>query len=189
MLLALTAAAEVAFWVVLVAGLALRYPLRRPRLGGGVLLCLPLIDLLLLVAAAADLRGGAEPAQAHGLAALYLGYTLAYGHHTLRWADGLAAHRFGGAPRPPRPARYGAARARHEWRLWLLTLLATLITLALLELLSRCAAEGARLEPLRDWQQRAVTIAGVHGLIALSYTIWPKRPERDRGDPKGAERA
>ncbi|RKN40904.1 hypothetical protein [Streptomyces hoynatensis] len=175
MLVALTAAAEIAFWIVLLAGLVLRYPMRRPRLGGWVLLCLPLIDLLLLAAAVADLRRGAEPSGAHGLAALYLGFTVAYGHYTLRWADGHAAHRFGGAPRPPRPPRYGAARARHEWRLWLMTLLATAIALLVLQLLVWLSADGAQAGPLRGWQGRAVAIAGVHGFIALTYTIWPKK--------------
>src|SRR5687768_1751843 len=70
---------EIAFWVVLAAGLVLRYPLRRPRAGAVVLAGVPLVDLVLLIACAADLQGGATAGARHALAALYLGFSLAFG--------------------------------------------------------------------------------------------------------------
>ncbi|WP_460492240.1 hypothetical protein [Dactylosporangium cerinum] len=63
---------EIAFWIVLAAGLVLRYPLRRPWAGAVVLAAVPVVDLVLLVACAADLRGGATAGSRHALAALYL---------------------------------------------------------------------------------------------------------------------
>ncbi|UCM90533.1 hypothetical protein [Streptomyces marincola] len=181
MIVSFIVAAEIGFWLVLGAGLAVRYALRRPRLGGALLLCVPLIDVLLLTATALDLRRGAEPSGAHGLAALYLGFTVAYGHYLVRWADGHAAHRLAGGPRPPKPPRYGTARAVHEWRLWAMTLVAAAISLAVLQGMIWVVGDAERDDPLRAWQGTALRALGIHGLIALSYSVWRKKaPE---GEP------
>ncbi|MDI5944050.1 hypothetical protein QLR68_39155, partial [Micromonospora sp. DH15] len=123
MLVAVIVGCEIGFWVLLVAGLVARYPLRRPRLGAALLVCVPLVDLVLLAAAALDLRRGATADATHGLAAAYLGFSVAFGHSLIRWADQRFAHRFAGGPPPVRPPRYGWARARHEWREWAMGLL------------------------------------------------------------------
>ncbi|WSA44161.1 hypothetical protein OIE51_08025 [Streptomyces sp. NBC_01803] len=180
MLVTLIAAAEVGFWLLLVAGLAARYPLRMPRLGGALLLCVPLIDVLLLAAAAVDLRRGEEPSAAHGLAALYLGFTVAYGHYVIGWADRHAAHRWAGGPRPEKPPRFGTARASHEWRIWRMTLVAVVIALAVLQAMIWAIDDAGRTEPLRGWQFTALRVLGIHGLIALSYMVWPRRETRPR---------
>ncbi len=183
MIVTLIVAAEIGFWVVLGGGLAVRYLLRRPRLGGALLLCVPLIDVLLLTATALDLRRGGDPSGAHGLAALYLGFTVAYGHYVIRWADGHAAHRFGGAPRPAKPPRHGMARARHEWRIWGMTLVAVLIGLAVLQAMIWAIDDGDRSDPLRAWQWTALRVLGIHALIALSYTVWPKKAPAPESEP------
>src|SRR5437899_3014186 len=100
-------ACEIGFWVVLAAGLLLRYPLRRPRAGAVVLACVPLVDLVLLGATVADLRSGATAGVRHGLAAVYIGFSVAYGHSAVRWADGHFRHRFAGGPKPQGPPKYG----------------------------------------------------------------------------------
>jgi hypothetical protein len=56
-------ACEIAFWAFLLAGLAIRYLLRRPRLSRYVLLGSPLADVGLLVLSAFDLAGTGEAAQ------------------------------------------------------------------------------------------------------------------------------
>lgn len=114
MILTLIASAEVAFWVVLAAGLAARYLLRRPRLGAVLLLGVPLIDVLLLIATTIDLRDGATASSAHGLAFAYLGFTVAFGHSVIRWADQRFAHRFAGGPPPQRPPKYGREKVLYE---------------------------------------------------------------------------
>ncbi|MGK5530321.1 hypothetical protein [Streptomyces sp. URMC 129] len=157
-----------------------RYPMRMPRLGGALLLCVPLIDVLLLTATAVDLRRGAEPSAAHGLAALYLGFTVACGHYLIGWADRHAAHRWAGAPRPAKPPRHGAARAAHEWRLCGMTLVAAVIALAVLQAMIWAIDDAGRTGPLRGWQVTALRILGIHALIALSYTLWPRREPRPR---------
>ncbi|MFC8246648.1 hypothetical protein [Streptomyces chartreusis] len=184
MIVALIIACEVGFWVLLALGLAVRYLLKWRRTSVVLLLCEPLLELVLFVATAVDLKNGAEPGWEHGLAALYIGYTVVYGHYTIRWLDGHAAHRLGGAPRPPRPPRYGMARARHEGGLWLRTLLGAAVACALLQGAVWYVGDGDT-SSLRSFQWVALRAAGIHGLVALAYLIWPKQP---KGEPEPADR-
>lgn len=116
MLYAVIVGSEVMFWVLLLAGLAARYILRRKRMSSVLLICAPLVDLVTLAAAVIDLRRGAEPSTAHVLAAVYIGVSVGFGHSMLQWADVRFAHRFAGGP-PPLPKPHGgAARIAHERR-------------------------------------------------------------------------
>ncbi|WP_151771214.1 hypothetical protein [Streptomyces abyssomicinicus] len=182
MILALIIACEVGFWVLLAAGLAVRYLLRRRRLSTVLLLCEPLLEVVLFVVTLVDLRGGAEPDWQHGLAALYIGFTVAYGHYTITWLDGHAAHRLAGAPRPPKPPRYGMARAVHEGRLWLRTLLAAAVAAALLQGGVLYIGDDGDTSTLRSFQETALRIVLVHGVIALSYLLFPKRSKDGRSE-------
>nr|WP_237530907.1 hypothetical protein [Streptomyces sp. SID3212] len=166
---------EVGFWVLLAAGLTLRYAAGKRRLGAAVLLLEPLLEVVLLAATAVDLRNGAEPDWKHGLAALYLGYTVAYGHYTVRWIDGHVAHRFAGAPPPPKPPRYGTPRAVHEGKLWLRTLLGAAVAVGLLQLAIVYVGDRGGTGSLRAWQFTALRVAGIHGVIALTYALRPKK--------------
>jgi hypothetical protein len=174
-IVALIAACEIGFWVLLAAGLSVRYLLRMPRTGLALLLCEPLLEVVLLVATALDLKNGAEPNWTHGLAALYIGYTVGHGHRTVKWLDGHAAHRLGGAPKPVGPPRYGMARARHEGKVWLGTLTAAVVATVLLQLAIWYVDDPSRVTSLESWRWVAWRTAGIHGLIALSYAIWPRK--------------
>lgn len=118
MLVILIAACEIGFWVVLAAGLIARYWLRWPRVGATLLVCVPLVDLVLLAATVIDLRNGATATAAHGLAAAYLGFSVAFGHQVITNLDARAAHRFAGGPAPVPPPREGPGRVRHAWQQW-----------------------------------------------------------------------
>jgi hypothetical protein len=59
MLITLIIGCEAAFWAALLLGLTVRYALRSRRAGGAILACVPLIDVVLLVATILHLRGGA----------------------------------------------------------------------------------------------------------------------------------
>ncbi|MFF5388795.1 MULTISPECIES: hypothetical protein [unclassified Streptomyces] len=182
MIVTLIVVCEVGFWVLLAAGLATRYLLKMPRTGLALLLCEPLLEVLLLVVTAIDLKNGADPNWRHGIAALYIGYTVGHGHRTVKWLDGHAAHRFGGAPPPPKPPRYGTARARHEGAIWLGTVTAAAVASGLLLLATWYVGGDGNTDGLRDWILVAWRAAGIHGLIALSYAIWPKKaPANDPG--------
>ncbi|MFF8830058.1 hypothetical protein [Streptomyces sp. NPDC015131] len=184
MVVALIVICEVGFWVLLAAGLATRYLLRMPRTGAALLLCEPLLEVVLLVVTAMDLKNGAEPSWRHGLAALYIGYTVGHGHRTVKWLDGHAAHRLGGGPRPVPPPRYGMPRARYEARLWLGTLLGAAVATGLLWLAILYVGDPGRTGSLESWMHVAWRTAGIHGVVAATYAIWPRRapapPPADR---------
>jgi hypothetical protein len=173
MIVGLIIGSEIAFWVVLLAGLAVRYLLRKPRLGLLILLAVPLVDVVLLVATALDLRGGATAGWQHSLAAIYLGFTVAFGHSMIRWADERFAHRFAGGPKPV--VRTGRARALYEWKMWGLAVLACAIAAGLLWLGVKWINDPARTEQLSGSVSSLGTVLAVWFLIALSYTVFPKK--------------
>lgn len=185
MIVALIIACEVGFWVLLALALAVRYLGKKRRTSVVLLLCEPVLELVLFVVTAIDLKNGAEPSWEHGVAALYIGFTVGYGHYMIKWLDGHAAHRLGGGPKPAGPPKYGLARARHEGRLWTRTLVATGVALALLQLAVWYVGDDGNVDSLRSFQWVALRAAGIHGLVALAYTIWPKK-EPDA--PKSGDR-
>ena len=107
MLLAVIAACEIGFWVLLAAGLATRYLLRLPKAGMVLLAGVPLVDVVMLVASVIDIQRGGEPSFKHSLAAIFIGVSVGFGHQTLKWADKWAAHYLAGAPRPVKPPKGG----------------------------------------------------------------------------------
>ena len=168
MVVAAIVACEIGFWVVLAAGLLTRYALHRRRLGAVLLACVPLVDLALLAFTVVDLRRGAEAELAHGLAAVYLGFSVAFGHAMVRWADVRVAHRFAGGPPPaPKPAGGTRARMRLEWREFGKAFLA--VALSTLLLLGAIALVGERSDTgeLQGWIGRL-------GLVLLVWFVgWP----------------
>ncbi|MFB7497107.1 hypothetical protein ACFC09_20885 [Streptomyces sp. NPDC056161] len=180
MIVGLIIACEVAFWVLLAAGLAFRYLLRMPRTGLGLLLCEPLLEVVLFVVTAIDLKNGAEPDWRHGLAAVYIGFTVGLGHATIKWADVRVAHRFAGGPPPVKPPKYGRARAVHEWRTAGRWTLACVVAIALLQAAIWYVGGEGGTGSLRAWQSRMALVIGLNAVIAGSYTLFPKR-ERSAG--------
>ncbi|MFD4798808.1 hypothetical protein [Streptomyces anulatus] len=171
---------EVAFWVLLAAGLALRYVARKPRLGAAVLLCEPLLEVVLLVVTAIDLKNGAEPDWKHGLAAVYIGFTVGLGHHTVKKVDAWVAHRWFRGPAPAKPPKYGMARAVHEWRTAARWILAAVVAAGLLQAAIWYVGSGGEISSLRNWQQKMGLVIVINLIIAGGYTVWPKQA------PKGA---
>lgn len=184
MIVTLIIACEVAFWVLLAAGLAFRYVFRMPRLGLALLLCEPLLEIVLFAVTATDLRNGAEPDWRHGLAAVYIGFTVGLGHSTIKWADARVAHRFAGGPPPVRPPKYGRARAVHEWKVAGRWTLAALVAVALLQAAVRYVGGDGDTGSLRAWQQRMLFVVGVNVVIAASYTLFPKREPKGGPEPE-----
>ncbi|GHE09914.1 hypothetical protein [Streptomyces alanosinicus] len=168
-------ACEVAFWVLLAAGLTFRYGLRMPRTGLALLLCEPLLEVVLFAVTAIDLKNGAHPDWRHGLAAVYIGFTVGLGHSTIKWADARVAHRFAGGPPPVKPPRYGTARAVHEWKVAGRWVLASLVALALLQAAVWYVGSAGDTSSLRQWQLRMLWLIGINVIIAGSYTLFPKR--------------
>ncbi|MFI7339495.1 hypothetical protein ACIBUY_16375 [Streptomyces sp. NPDC050085] len=174
MVVTLIVICEVAFWVLLAGGLALRYWAKMPRASVAVLLCEPLLEVVLFVVTAIDLKNGAEPDWKHGLAAVYIGYSLALGHYTIQWVDVRVAHRWAGGP-PPSTPKYGVPRAIHEWQIAARWILAALIAIGLLQGAIWYVGDGGNTGSLVQWQQRMLFLIAINVIIALSYTVFPKK--------------
>ncbi|GAB3671883.1 hypothetical protein GCM10027589_41180 [Actinocorallia lasiicapitis] len=181
MLVAVIVACEIGFWLVLALGLLVRYGLRNARLGGALLLLVPVVDVVLLAVTAADLRDGGEIGVAHGLAAVYLGVSAGFGHQIDRRMDGWAAHRFDGAPRPAARPKHGRARAVYEAGQWARHLLAWAVGCGLLALAVWYVGDAERTAALRGIIGMWTLVLVVDGAISASYALAPKRA-------KGVER-
>ncbi|MEV6114862.1 hypothetical protein AB0L59_20685 [Streptomyces sp. NPDC052109] len=180
MIVGLIIACEVAFWVLPAPGPAVRHLLERRRASAALLLCQPLLELVLLVVTATDLRNGAAPDWRHGLAAVSIGFTAGFGHSTLIWADARVAHRFAGGPRPAKPPGYGTARAAHGWKVAGRWILACAVALALLQGVAWYVGGGRDTDPLRAWQPRLLVVLAVNVVVAVSYTLLPRREPAGR---------
>jgi hypothetical protein len=154
------AAAEIGFWALVLGGLAARYVLHRRRLSTVMLAAVPVVDLLLLTVTAIDLARGAEAGWSHGLAAVYLGFSVALGPSLIASLD----RRFAGLPAPP----------VDEWRLWSRAVLACGISAALLGALMLIGGTTA----LAGWfgQLGAIAVLWlVFGPLWSSATAYPRR--------------
>jgi hypothetical protein len=173
--LLLIIACEIGFWVLLLLGLAARYLLRARQLSTVLLICVPLVDVLLLAATVLDLRGGAEATAAHGLAAIYIGVSVAFGGRMVGWADQRFAHRFAGGPSPVRPPKTGSEHAAYERWQWLRHLLAYAAAAAVMGLFILFVGDYERVAgmwgPMGGW---AVVLA-IDFLISFSYTLVPRK--------------
>ncbi|WP_405794676.1 hypothetical protein [Streptomyces sp. NBC_01506] len=185
MIVTLIIICEVGFWVLLGIGLALRYFAKMPRASVAVLLCEPLLEVLLLVVTAIDLKNGAEPDWKHGLAAVYIGFSVALGPELIKWADARFAHRFAGGPPPVRPPKYGKARTVHEWRTAARWIAASAIAIGLLQAAMWYVGPDGDTGSLETWRERMTLLIGINVVIALGYTVFPKKGP---GDSAPAER-
>ncbi|MGL5857476.1 MAG: hypothetical protein ACRC35_03540 [Angustibacter sp.] len=176
-ILAVIVACEIGFWVFVVLGLLARYVLRRRRAGAVLLACTPGVDLALLIAVVINLQGGGTATFAHGLAALYLGVSIAYGHKMIKWADARFAHRFAHGPAPVK--LYGPEHTKERWTDLARTTLATGITAGILWLLTGLVGDSDSTQALTD----IYPLLGIWYLIdltwAISYTVRPRKRPRD----------
>ncbi|MFE0190296.1 hypothetical protein [Streptomyces sp. NPDC058989] len=166
------------FWVFLIGGLTARYAAGWRGVGGVLLLCVPLIDVVLLGATVLSIRSGAEPTIWHGLSAAYLGITVVYGHRAMRWADTKFARRFGRAAASPSPGLYGRAAVADAWKSWLGFLLAYTVSVGLIVGLAVLAGSLDKGAPLLVWLNPLTKVL-VYSLIwPVVTTIWPgKAPQ------------
>jgi hypothetical protein len=175
MILGVIIACEVGFWVAVVSGLAARYILGARRLGTALLLCAPLIDVVLLVAVTVHLSTGAAASWHHGLAALYIGFSITYGHRMVAWADIRFARRFAGGP-----AQSKLAGMRYTQRCWgdfLRTLGAAVIAGGILAAITWWIDDPARTGALTGWNGILGIAVAAEFVWALSYTLWPRRSD------------
>ncbi|MEZ5210291.1 hypothetical protein [Gordonia sp. (in: high G+C Gram-positive bacteria)] len=165
---------EIAFWMVIAAGLSTRYLLRKRRLGLALLALTPVVDLVLLIAAGLDLHRGAPAEFSHSLAAVYLGFSVAYGHRMIQWADVRFTHRFDGGPPPVK--LYGTAYATACWKDVGRTAIAAALGSGILWLLTVVATGPT--QALESTYRIFGIVLVIDALWAASYTMWPRtRPD------------
>lgn len=167
MLYVLLVACEIGFWAVLLLALVARYLLQKRSLSHALLIGLPLIDLVLLVVTAVDLRRGATATFAHGLAAAYIGFAVAFGGMVVRWADARFAHRFAAGPMPTKAPARGWALVRYDLGLWGRCVAASFVTVALIEALVQFVGDQTATAPLLDWHRHAF------GCVVLWFCFGP----------------
>lgn len=163
-------ACEVSFWVLILLGLLARYPLRMRRVGLALLVLTPVVDLVLRAATAIDLSRGSTAPFFHGIAAIYLGVSVAYGHKMVTWADARFAQRFAGGPAPKK--LYGATYARECWRNMARTIVAVGVAAGVLWALIVISGDPERSAALEGVSRILRIIAAVELIWATSYTFW-----------------
>ncbi|MFM1654812.1 hypothetical protein ACI7RC_22330 [Brevibacillus sp. B_LB10_24] len=170
-------ACEIGFWVFVCAGLFTRYVLHLKKLSGILLLCTPLLDLILIVMTVADMKNGAAADFFHGLAAIYVGVTVAFGHQMIQWMDKYFAYWFAKGAKPERTAKYGPEHAKRERMGWYRHLLAWAIGVALLFGIIAIVGNPEQTDKLQKMAGGWSIVLLIDFVISFSYTIMPrKRP-------------
>ncbi|UVI28388.1 hypothetical protein [Paenibacillus spongiae] len=166
-------ACEIAFWCVILLGLVVRYVFKKDKLGYFLLCLVPVIDLALLIFAGYDLLSGAVSTKAHGIAAVYIGVSLAFGKSMIQWADERFQYYI--MKQGPAPVkRYGLDYAKHYLKGWLKHVLAYLIGAGLLAALIYFIQDPARTESLSAILKLWSVVLGIDLIITVTYFLFPK---------------
>jgi hypothetical protein len=168
-------ACEIGFWVFVMAGLFTRYILKKKRLSTFLLICTPIVDLVLLIVTFIDLKNGAVASTVHGIAAIYIGVSIAFGHQMIAWADKQFSYYFAGGEKQVRGKKYGSEHAKREligwFRHFLAWCLGSLILFGIIMLINNTAQTEALISTLKLWS----IVLVVDFLISFSYTIFPRK--------------
>ncbi|PCI78630.1 MAG: hypothetical protein COB20_06400 [SAR86 cluster bacterium] len=172
-------ACEIAFWLFLVGGLTCRYVFKLNRISSFLLYSIPIIDLILLVATVVDLRAGSVATFAHGLAAAYLGFTIAFGRVTIDWADGAFARRFAGGAAAAKPPSHGLELLLFELKWFGRCLIAVAVTIILTYLAIVLVNDPLKTEAFEIWMQLPLVTAGLWFLFGPLWSLvfcWSSKP-------------
>lgn len=173
-------ACEIGFWVFVLAGLTSRYVLKYKNLGTFFLICTPLVDLILLIATVADLKSGAVANTFHGVAAIYIGVSIAFGAQMIKWADVRFNYRFGHGEKPVK-IKYGKEHARKERAGWYRHLLSWLIGGGILASIILYINDHSQTLALSRTMYFWSLVLVIDFIISFSYTLFPKK---QKGFPK-----
>lgn len=166
---------EIGFWIFVLAGLFARYILKKKKIGAFFLICTPIVDLILLIATVIDLKNGATATTVHGIAAIYIGVSVAYGHKMISWADRQFAYRFANGNKPSKKKKYGMELAKKEREGWYRHLLAWLIGGVLIGAIILYIDNAQQTEAIFHLLQLWSVVLVIDLVISFSYTIFPKK--------------
>ncbi|WP_046175279.1 hypothetical protein [Domibacillus indicus] len=173
----LIVACEISFWLVILAGLTTRYLFKKEKAGFFFLALTPFIDLLLLCFTFIDLQRGATATIAHGIAAIYIGISLAYGKSMIRWADRRFRYyvlKEGGK----KEKKTGLAFARQEAKGLGRHVAAYAIGAGLLYGIILFIGDSERTEALQQVLRIWSLVLAIDAAITASYFIWPKQAKK-----------
>lgn len=167
-------ASEIGFWVVIVLGFVMRYVFKKDKLGFFFLALTPVIDLILLITTSVDLYRGATATEAHAIAAVYIGVSIAFGKSMIEWGD--VRFQYYVTKQGPKPIqRFGFDYAKHYFKSWGQHVLAYLIGVGILVGLIYLLNDPSRTEALEGFVKIWTLVLGIDFLIAISNFIWPKK--------------
>lgn len=172
-------ACEVGFWLVIILALTIRYIFKKNRLSIFLLALTPLIDVLLLALTSYDLYRGATATIAHGIAAIYIGVSIAYGKSMISWADSRFQYyilRKGDKPRRLEGSEFSRNERKNLFRHYA----AFLIGGSMLGLIVFLIQDSARTENLIAVLKTWAFVLTIDTAITASYFIWPKKDKATR---------
>jgi hypothetical protein len=142
---------EIAFWLLLCLGLTVRYLMGFKKMSLYILICVPLIDLFLLLFTVSDLNNGNKANFSHGLATAYIGFTVAFGSILIAWTDKWFAYKFANGPPPSYNAKNRLALVIEDLKLWLRCIGAAVVIYALLIMMIEFVGDSTKTEALNIW--------------------------------------
>ncbi|MFJ5765718.1 hypothetical protein ACIP9C_10145 [Lysinibacillus sp. NPDC093210] len=166
--------AEIAFWIVILIGLVCRYRFKKPKLSILFFALTPVIDLLLVLLTAMDLRAGTPASISHGIAAVYIGVSIAYGKTMITWADEKFQQWFLKLP-VEKKRLTGLAKGIHEIKMLGLHVIAYVISASLLYamivFIGQLTDTSSLLQVMKVWG----IILIIDAIISFSYIIFPNK--------------
>lgn len=165
--------AEILFWVFIILGLISRYVMRREKLGLFFFVLTPVIDLTLVIIMSLDLLNGAAATMPHGIAAVYIGVSIAFGKQMIRWAD--ERFKYFVLKTDERPVKTtGIKHAKKYLISWIRHVFAYTLGTGLLWIIIGIVGYADNVAALVHVIKLWTLILMIDLLIALSYFIWPR---------------
>jgi hypothetical protein len=169
-------ACEIAFWVVIGAGLFTRYIWKWQKLGLFFLALTPVVDFILLCVTTIDLYKGATATIAHGIATVYIGVSVAFGKSMIKWADERFQYYVLKQGEKPRKL-YGREYAKNYFKGWVRHVMAYMIGASMLLVMICFINDIERTMNLFRILKIWTIVLVIDFIITMSYFIWPKQQE------------
>jgi hypothetical protein len=169
-------ACEIAFWVVIGAGLFTRYIWKRQKLGLFFLALTPVVDFILLCVTSIDLYNGATATFTHGIAAVYIGVSIAFGKSMIKWADERFQYFVLKQGEKPKKL-YGIEYAKNYFKGWVRHVIAYIIGAGMLVLMIYFIDDSEKTMNLLRILSVWTIVLVIDFIITISYFIWPKHQE------------
>ncbi|GLC88973.1 hypothetical protein [Lysinibacillus piscis] len=165
--------AEIAFWIVIIFGLISRYAFKMPKLSIFFFALTPVIDLLLIILTIVDLKRGTPAAISHGIAAIYIGVSIAYGKTMIAWADDKFQQWF--LKKPKKIRLTGKEKALHEMNMLARHIIAFVIGACALYGMVILVGTNTDATPLLQIMRIWGIVLVIDVIISLSYVFFPSR--------------